>query len=77
MNETKQKKKLIGVISTSGQVGPQGPPGPPGPPGPGGGVDSWNSRQGEVMPQAGDYTLGMVGGELLTNSDINDIWENS
>lgn len=76
--EVKQKKKLQGVITVSGKTqGPQGPPGPPGPRGPSGGVNSWNTRQGDVLPAAGDYNLGMVGGEMLTNSDINDIWENS
>jgi len=38
--EPRQRKTLVGVMSTSGMQGPMGPPGPPGPPGPGGGVNS-------------------------------------
>lgn len=59
-------RKLIGVLSVSGPQGEQGPPG---------GVNSWNKRQGEVVPEFGDYNLGMVGGVPLTNTEIDDLWE--
>ena len=67
-------RKLVGVIQTSGMQGPPGPRGPRGPAGPAGGVESFNSRQGEVVPEYGDYNLSMVGGELLTNTEIDDLW---
>jgi hypothetical protein len=28
------------------------------------------------MPAIGDYNLSMIGREVLTNSDIDSIWEN-
>ena len=56
-------------------VGPAGPQGPKGDPGENG-VMSWNNRTGAVMPAIGDYNLSMIGREILTNSDIDNIWEN-
>lgn len=38
------------------------------------GVSSWNERKGDVIPESGDYTLEMVGAEILTNTEIDDIW---
>lgn len=69
-------RKLYGILHTVGMQGPRGPQGPQGPPGPGGGVESWNSRQGEVVPEYGDYTMQMVGAELLTNTELDEIWRN-
>lgn len=75
-------KGMKGDVGPMGPTGPQGlqglqgPQGPQGPKGDPGGVSSWNTRQGDVLPTAGDYTLGMVGGELLTNSEIDDLWRN-
>ena len=68
-------RKLIGVISISGKQGPQrgpGPIGPQGPVGPAGGVNSFNNRQGNVMPMACDYTSGMVGA-LDENAVISNL----
>jgi hypothetical protein len=63
--DIQQDDVLIGVLSTTGI---QGPPGPPG------GVNSFNTRQGEVLPAIGDYDYLMTGSmpatEILTNSDI-------
>lgn len=39
------------------------------------GVNSWNNRQGEVKPEIGDYSLSMVGGTIITNTEIDDLWE--
>ena len=39
------------------------------------GVNSWNNRQGEVLPEIGDYSLSMVGGTIITNTEIDDLWE--
>ena len=56
-----------GPTGPQGPAGPQGDPGPTGPQGPKGekgdpgGVVSFNGRAGVVVPQAGDYTAGMVG----------------
>lgn len=61
-------RKLIGVLSVSGQQGPPGEKGEPG------GVSTWNKRQGEVVPEIGDYNLSMVGGTVLTNTEIDDLW---
>ena len=65
----KKDRELIGVLSVSGQPGPVGPPG---------GVNSFNSRKGEVLPEFGDYDYLMTGSmpatEILTNSDIMNIW---
>jgi len=70
-------RKLIGRIDTSGMPGPQGPVGPQGPPGPPGpmtGVETWNERDGVVIPESGDYTPDMVGVVPLTNQQILDLW---
>lgn len=61
-------RKLIGVLSVSGPPGEKGEPGEPG------GVNTWNKRQGEVVPEIGDYNLSMVGGTVLTNTEIDDLW---
>lgn len=39
-------------------------------------VLSFNGRKGEVSPEIGDYNLHMVGAEMLTNTDIDDLWNN-
>ena len=68
-------QRLNGVISVSGKQGPQrgpGPIGPQGPVGPAGGVNSFNNRQGNVMPMAGDYSSGMVGA-LDKNAVISNL----
>ena len=65
-------QRLNGVISVSGKQGPVGPIGPIGPVGPAGGVNSFNHRQGNVMPMAGDYSSGMVGA-LDENSVISNL----
>lgn len=56
--------------------------------GTGGGVSSFNSRTGEVIPQTGDYTAEMVGAApggfglggnakvLTSKDDLNAIWQN-
>lgn len=59
----------VDITTIRGPVGPKGDPGE-------NGVISWNSRTGEVMPAIGDYNLSMIGREILTNSDIDDIWNN-
>lgn len=41
------------------------------------GVSTWNTRQGEVLPEYGDYNLSMVGAELLTNTDIDELWRDN
>lgn len=64
-------RQLIGVISISRKQGPQGPVGPPS------GVNTWNTRDGEVLPEYGDYNLSMVGAELLTNTDIDELWRDN
>lgn len=58
-------KKLVGTLSISGKPYEEVL----------GGVISWNSRKGEVMPEYGDYSLSMVGGTILTNTEIDDLWE--
>lgn len=70
-----------GEKGDQGDTGPQGPQGPQGekgdtgergPVGPAGGVDSFNGRAGDVMPQAGDYTADMVGApSLQANGQIS------
>ena len=65
-----ENNEWVDITTIRGPVGPKGDPGE-------NGVMSWNGRTGEVMPQSGDYNLGMIGRELLTNTDINDIWENA
>ena len=64
-----EPKKLIGRLSISGPQGERGPAGPAG------GVVTWNNRQGEVLPEIGDYSLSMVGGTVITNTEIDDLWE--
>ena len=65
-------QRLNGVISVSGKQGPVGPIGPIGPVGPAGGVNSFNHRQGNVMPMIGDYSSGMVGA-LDKNAVISNL----
>lgn len=69
--ELKNEDALIGIMCISGRQGPAGPVGPPG------GVNSFNTRQGEVLPEFGDYDYLMTGSmpatETLTNSDIMQI----
>ena len=38
-------------------------------------VISFNGRKGEVEPEQDDYTLAMVGGIPLTNTEIEELWE--
>lgn len=66
-----QEDILYGRIATSGQPGPRGPKGDPG------GVTTWNTREGEVVPQHGDYNLNMVGAEFLTNTEIDSLWNSN
>ena len=73
-------KKIVGDLYQTGIPGPRGkdgPPGPVGPPGPPGGVNSFNTRQGEVVPEYGDYNLSMVGAVMLTNTEIDDMWNSN
>lgn len=50
---------------------------------PSGGVESFNGRSGEVMPQAGDYTAAQVGAATLEQvaaaiqTAVLDSWEGS
>ena len=75
ISTSRKRSPLIGVISISGKQGPQrgpGPIGPQGPVGPAGGVNSFNKRQGNVMPMIGDYSSGMVGA-LDENANISNL----
>ncbi len=58
-------RKLVGTLSISGKPCEEIITG----------VTSWNNRQGEVKPEYGDYSLSMVGGVILTNTEIDDLWE--
>lgn len=50
-------------IKAEGSIGPRGPQGLPG------GVTTFNGRDGVVVPQAGDYTAGMVGAYTKEEAD--------
>ena len=64
-----ENNEWVDITTIRGPVGPVGPKGDPGE----NGVMSWNNRTGEVMPAIGDYNLNMIGREILTNSDIDNI----
>ena len=64
-----QEDTLYGVLSIAGEpVALEG-------------VKSWNTRTGHVMPEMNDYTYEQVGAfpatELLSNSDILNIWQDA
>lgn len=61
-----------GEAGPQGPAGPAGPEGPAGPQGPAGGVESFKGRTGAVVPQAGDYTAGMVGA-LSADTEIPNV----